>query len=197
MNREIIKYIFIYNDEIIIYEKSIKVNCSFDRYSCYEYLDKFAIYGLNNFLRDKNILNNFKVDFIIIFRKLPYYMYSERTSISNENYIFNLKPIIKIIEKNKFEYEDTIITNTYRCNNLEVKENIKEFKIIDDGVNEFDESHANLLDNLSYNVEKIYLLYDVKNPITNLPFSIKKIFVYENCNMELIKIPFGCEIVKI
>lgn len=197
MSREIIKYIFIYKDEVTKYEQSIKVNCNFDRYNGYKYFDKVSMHGLNLFLRDKNIMGDFKIDFIVLFKKLPYYMYAERTTVSNDNFIFKLKPIITIVEKNKFAYNDVIFANTFRCNEFYVDENVTEFKIIDDGINDFDESHLNLLDNLPFNVEKIFLLYNVKNPIANLPFSIKKVYVYDNCDINLIKLPFDCEIIKI
>ena len=197
MSREIIKYIFIYKDNITKYEQNIKVNCSFDRYNGYKYFDQVSMYGLNLFLRDTNLMDDFKIDFIVLFRNLPYYMYAERTTVSYNNFIFKLEPIITIIDKNKFAYNDVIFANTFRCNVFEVEENIKEFKIIDDGVNDFDETHLNLLDNLPFNVEKIFLLYNVKNTVANLPFSIKKVYVYDNCDINLIKLPFDCEIIKI
>jgi len=181
------------------YEQIIKLNSSydFDRRDGYKYFDKVSIYGLNKFLRDENINDDFKVDFIVLFRKLPYYMYAERTTISNNDFKFRLEPIITIIEKNRFVYNDTMFANTFRCNELRVGENITDLKIIDDGVNDFDESHLNLLDNLPFTVEKIYLLYNIKNHIANLPFSIKKVYVYGECDTNLIKIPFDCEIIKI
>lgn len=197
MSRENIKYIFIYNDVIYKYEQSIKVNCEFGKYNGYKYLDKVSIYGLNIFLRDKDINSDFKIDFIVIFRKSPYYMYAERTTITNDNFVFKIDPIITIVKKNKFIYNDIFFTNTFRCNDLTIEDNITEFKIIDDGVNEFDETHINLLDNLPFTIEKIYLLYNVKNPIVNLPFSVKKVFVYDTCDTSLIKLPFNCEIIKI
>jgi hypothetical protein len=189
-------YIFIYNDEIIKYYQTIKFCKGLSRYNTYKYLDKVANYGLNMLLRDKNI-GDFKIDFIVWLESLPYYMYACRTTLDISNYIFRLEPIITIVEKNKFSYNNIAIANTFRCNNFIIGENITEFKIIDDGVNSFDESHLNLLDNLPFSIEKIYLLYNVIKPVNNLPFTTKKVYVYSNCNIDLIKLPFNCEIIKI
>jgi hypothetical protein len=197
MGRETIKYIFIYKDIVTKYEQNIKLNYDFDRRNGYKYFDKVSMYGLNLFLRDNDIMTDFKIDFIVLFRKLPYYMYAERTMVSVNDYIFRLEPIITIIANNKFAYNDVVFANTFRCNDFEVEETVTEFKIIDDGINDFDETHLNLLDNLPFTVEKIFLLYNVQNPVANLPFSIKKVYVYDNCNIDLIKIPFDCEIIKI
>lgn len=197
MTRETIKYIFIENDEITKYEQQIRVNCVFDTYNGYKYFDKISIYGLNLYLRDKNIIDDYKIDFIVFFRSTYYFMYAERTTITNDEFIFKLEPIINIINKNKFIYGDTIFANTFRCNDFKIGEDVKQFKIIDDGVNNFDKTHNNLLDNLPFNIEKIYLFYDIKDSITNLPFTIKKVYVYDNCDINLIKLPFNCEIIKI
>ena len=149
------------------------------------------------FLRDKNIVDDFKIDFIVWHDAFPYYMYACRTALDIDNYIFRLEPIITIVEKNKFAYNDVVIANTCRCNDFIVGDNTAEFKIIDDGINKFDESHLTLLDNLPFSVEKVYLLYDVKRPVHNLPFGTKKVFVYDDCDINLIKLPFNCDIIKI
>jgi hypothetical protein len=197
MSREQIKYIFIYNNEITKYEQSIKVSCTFERHNGYKYFDKVSMYGLNLFLRDKNITGDFKIDFIVLFQKLPYYMFAERITVSNDNFIFKLEPIVTVIDNNKFTYNNIFFANTFRSNDFVIEEHITEIKIIDDGINNFDETQLNFLDNLPFGVENVYLLYNVKNYITNLPYSIKRIYVYEDCNIELIKIPFDCEIIKI
>jgi hypothetical protein len=124
-------------------------------------------------------------------------MYACRTALDIDNYIFRLDPIIKIVEKNKFAYNDIVIANTCRCNDFIVEDSTTEFKIIDDGINKFDESHLNLLDNLPFSVERVYLLYNVKIPVNNLPFGTKKVFVYDDCDLDLIKLPFDCHVIKI
>ena len=161
MSKQVI-YIFIYKDEIFKYSQIIKFSKGLSRHDTYKYLDKVAQYGLNMFLRDKNITDDFKIDFIVWHDAFPYYMYACRTALDIDYYIFRLEPIITIMEKNKFTYNDIVIVNTCRCNDFIVGDNITEFKIIDDGINKFDESHINLLDNLPFSVERVYLLYDVK-----------------------------------
>ena len=193
-----IEYIFIYRDIVSKYEKKLKGIFDYNKKNNYKDIDKLAIYGLNLFLRDNDIMDDFKIDFILlIWNYSPIYMYAERTTVSNDNFIFKLVPIITIIDKNKFIYNDIMLINTIGSNKLEIEENIIELKIIDDGRYEFDDSYLYLLDNLPFNVEKIYLFYNIKKPINNLPFSIKKLFVYDNCDMDLIKIPFNCEVIKI
>jgi hypothetical protein len=192
-----VTYIFIYNDEIYKYNQILKLNSNLSRYEVYKYIGSIANNGLNRFMRDRNIDGDFKIDFIVWFKDLPYCMYAERTTKTTDDYLFRLEPIIKIVENNKFSYNDIVIANTYRCNDFSVPDDIIEFKIIDDGINNFDDSHSNLLDNLPFSVEKVYLLYNVKTPVTNLPFSIKKVYVYENCDTELLRLPFDCELVKI
>ena len=80
---------------------------------------------------------------------------------------------------------------------MQVSDEIVEFKIIDDGINNFDESHFNLLDNLPYSIEKVYLLYNLKTPVNNLPFNVKKVYVYQNIDENMIKLPFDCQLIKI
>lgn len=196
MSKQVI-YIFIYKDKIYKYNKVIKLNSNLSRYEVYKYIGNIANYGLNRFIRDKNIDGDFKIDFIVFLEKLPYYMYAERTTNSSNDFLFRLDPIIKIVKNNKFSYNDIVIANTYRCNDFTIPEETLEFKIIDDGINKFDDTHSNLLDNIPYSVEKVYLLYNVKTPVTNLPFSTKKVYVYEDCDTELIRLPFNCELVKI
>ena len=79
------------------------------------YLDKIAMYGFNLFLRDVNPNTDFRMDFIVYINDTPYYMYVERIQKTDGNFIFNLKPIIKIIEDNNFTYDNIFIANTYRC----------------------------------------------------------------------------------
>ena len=198
-----IKYIFIYRDVVSKYEKDLRYIFYFKKDN-YKYIDKLAIYGLNLFLRDNDIIDDFKIDFLIYMDTsssppivTPICMYAERTTVSYDNFIFKLVPIITIIDENKFIYNDIMFINTIRSNKLEIGENIIELKIIDDGILEFDNSYLYLLDNLPFNVEKLYLFYNIQKPIDNLPFSIKKLFVYDNCDMDLIKIPFNCEVIKI
>jgi hypothetical protein len=199
MSKQII-YIFIYQDTIFKYNQSIRLNCNLSRYDAYKYIDSIAKYGLNRFIRDQNLDSNFAIDFIVWFERYPYYMYAERktiTSNSSSDYLFSLEPIITIMKNNKFAYNDIVIANTFRCNDFVVEDDTREFKIIDDGINKFDESHLNLLDNLPFSIEKVYLLYNITKPVNNLPFTTKKIFVYDSCDMDLIKIPFDCEVIKI
>lgn len=196
MRKEIL-YIFMHNDNIYKYIQFVYLNDGISRYDTYMYLEKLSMYVINLFIRDHNIPDDFKMDFTICIDKNPYYMYVERINDEYNNYSFTLKPLIHLMENNQFSYNDMTIANTYRCNNFIVPADIVEFKIIDDGINDFDDSHVNILDNLPFTVEKIYLLYNVKTPITNLPFSTKKVYVYKNCDSELIRLPFDCELVII
>jgi len=197
MQKEIVKYIFIYKNEIIKYKQNIKINNNLSRIDGYNYIHKIGIYGLNLFLRNKNINNDYKLDFIVELKKVPYYMYVERTTLTNDNFIFKLEPIIRIINDSKFEYNNIIITNTLKCNNFIIDEKCKEIKIIDDGINNFTEIQKNILDNLPLNIKNIYLLYNIKIYVNNLPFTTKRVYVYKNTNINLIKLPFNCKLIKI
>jgi hypothetical protein len=194
MSREIIKYVFVYDNKKYVYEQSIKLNNYVDRYSSYKYLNSIAIYGLNLFLRDTQINNDFKFDFTVIYKNFRYSMHAERNEMSNENYKFMLEPIISVIKNGIFSYDNVMFINSPRSNTLTFDDEITDLKIIDDGITKFDESQINILDNLPYTIENLYLFYNLKNPIRNLPHTIKNIYVYENSDTDLIKIPYECTV---
>lgn len=189
-----ISYIFIYKEKIYKYKQRLNVHHFLSRYDTYMYLDKIAYGGINMFMREMQLENEFKLDFIVYLFCVPYVVYAERKINSDGSYCFNVIPIIKLLESNKFIYNDVAVVNTYRGNHLNIEDEIVNFKIIDDGVNKFDETHVNILDTLTLSIENIFLLYNVKLPINNIPFSAKNIYVYENTNIDLIKVPFGCNV---
>jgi hypothetical protein len=192
-----LKYIFFYNNKIIKYDDKVKINSFYDIKKSYDYFNKISIRGINWFIRDNNITDDFIVDFIVYYENTHFFMIATRKKLPDGNFLFLLEPLMFNIENNKFSYNNVIITNTCRCNNFEIKDYITEIKIVNDNINEFDETQMNFLDNLPYSVEKIYLFYDIKKPVANLPHFIKKIYVYDTCNTDLIKVPFDCELIKI
>lgn len=193
--RQKINFIFIYNEKIYKYEQIVNLSIG-TRRDNYMHLDKIANFRLNMFIRDANIDNDLKIDFIISINNFPYFMYLKKIT-NGETVNYEIEPIIKIIKNNHFTYNDIFITNTYRCNNIKISENFTELKIINDGVNDFDETHVNLLDNLPLSIEKVYLFYEIKLPVNNLPFTTQKVYVLENTDENLIKLPFDCELIKI
>ena len=66
MVREIIKYIFIEADKITKYEQSIRVTEFYSTRDGYKHFDKISIYGLNLFLRDKELMGDSDSDFIVL-----------------------------------------------------------------------------------------------------------------------------------
>lgn len=198
-----IVYIFIYNNLIYKYNQKTRLNCILilKKSNAYDYLDKLAMYGINHFLQNVE-LDDFEIDFIMVLQKIPYYMYGRRKQISESNYTFEIIPITKmnsVIQTNQFNYKNVQICNTYTINNFVSNDKITELKIIDDGVNKFDEENITLLDNLQFTIETLYLLYNINNSVSNLPYNLKKIYVYNNTNLNLnlIKISFGCKLILI
>lgn len=148
------------------------------------------------FMRDINVEDNFQIDFIMSINRIPYFMYVKKIR-NGEIVNCEIESIISIIKNNNFAYDNIFITNTYRCNNIKISDDYTEIKIIDDGINEFNETHINLLENLPYSIEKVYLFYQIKLPVNNLPFTTQKVYVLENTDENLIKLPFNCKLIKI
>ena len=148
------------------------------------------------FMRDINVEDNFQIDFIMSINRIPYFMYVKKIT-NGEIVNCEIESIISIIKNNNFAYDNIFITNTYRCNNIKISDDYTEIKIIDDGINEFNETHINLLENLPYSIEKVYLFYQIKLPVNNLPFTTQKVYVLENTDENLIKLPFNCKLIKI
>ena len=193
--REKLNFIFIYKEKIYNYEYEANLAVS-SRYANYFCLSKIANYRLNMFLRDINIEDDLQIDFIMSINRIPYFMYVKKIS-NGEIVNYEIDPIISIIKNNNFLYDNIFITNTYRCNNIKISDDYTEIKIIDDGINEFNETHINLLENLPYSIEKVYLFYEIKLPVNNLPFTTKKVYTLENTDENLIKLPFNCKLIKI
>jgi len=147
-------------------------------------------------MRDINVEDNFQIDFIMSINRIPYFMYVKKIR-NGEIVNCEIESIISIIKNNNFAYDNIFITNTYRCNNIKISDDYTEIKIIDDGINEFNETHINLLENLPYSIEKVYLFYQIKLPVNNLPFTTQKVYVLENTDENLIKLPFNCKLIKI
>jgi hypothetical protein len=124
-------------------------------------------------------------------------MYAECTDLLNDKFIFMLKPLSSIVQDRKFNYNNILITNTCKNNNIIINDDVTEIKIIDDGINKFDEEYNDILNNLPFTVEKIYLLYNIKKFVANLPYTIKTIYIYDICDISLIKVPFNCNIVRL
>lgn len=193
--REKLNFIFIYKEKIYNYEYQAKLAVS-SRYANYFCLSKIANYRLNMFIRDINLEDDLKLDFIMSISGIPYFMYVKKIR-NGEIVNYEIEPIISIIKNNNFTYDNIFITNTYRSNNIKISDDYTEIKIIDDGINDFNETHNNLLENLPYSIEKVYLFYEIKLPINNLPFTTQKVYVLDNTDDNLIKLPFDCKLIKI
>jgi len=134
---------FIYKEKIYNYEYEANLAVS-SRYANYFCLSKIANYRLNMFMRDINVEDNFQIDFIMSINRIPYFMYVKKIR-NGEIVNCEIESIISIIKNNNFAYDNIFITNTYRCNNIKISDDYTEIKIIDDGINEFNETHINLL----------------------------------------------------
>ena len=54
-------------------------------------------------------------------------------------------------------------------------------------------SHNNLVNNLPYHVETVFIKFkDLTHDVINLPYTIKKIIIYKKEYTKYIKIPFDC-----
>ena len=149
--REKLNFIFIYKEKIYNYEYEANLAVS-SRYANYFCLSKIANYRLNMFLRDINVEDDLKIDFIMSINRIPYFMYVKKI-IDGDMVNYEIEPIISIIKNNNFAYDNIFITNTYRSNNIKVSEDYTEIKIIDDKKPQEQSAFIEIYDNLGRRLE--------------------------------------------